>query len=153
MAVREATGRMPGGWFGPEYGESSRTPQLLAEAGIRYVCDWANDEQPYRMTAPQPLYALPVMVELDDAFALRDRRFRVDEYALHVKEGFDTIWRDSERSGRLLTLNLHPWLMGQPFRIGFLDDALQHMLARGQVWPGTGAEIIAAYCATVGTPF
>jgi len=46
-AIAEATGKKPQGWFSPEYGESTRTPQLLAEAGIRYVCDWPNDEQPY----------------------------------------------------------------------------------------------------------
>jgi allantoinase len=47
--LMRAAGHVPGGWLGPEYGESTRTPQLLAQAGIRYVCDWANDEQPYRM--------------------------------------------------------------------------------------------------------
>ncbi|MCH9672405.1 MAG: polysaccharide deacetylase family protein, partial [Gammaproteobacteria bacterium] len=44
-AVEVATGQRPQGWFGPEYGESIRTPQLLAELGVSYVCDWANDEQ------------------------------------------------------------------------------------------------------------
>lgn len=144
-AVRDATGSDPLGWSGPEYGESTRTPQLLAEAGIRYVCDWANDEQPYRMKAAQPLYALPVMVELDDVFALRDRRFRIDEYAAQLKEAFDTIYRDSATSGRTLALNLHPWLMGQPFRIGFLDDALAHMVQCEHVWTATGSDIIDAY--------
>ena len=48
--LQRATGSPPRGWLGPEYGESARTPQLLAQAGIRYVCDWVNDEQPYAMT-------------------------------------------------------------------------------------------------------
>ena len=144
-AVRDATGATPLGWSGPEYGESERTPTLLAEAGIQYVCDWANDEQPYRMNTAQPLYALPVMVELDDVFALRDRRFRVDEYAAQLKEGFDTIYRDSAKSGRLLALNLHPWLVGQPFRIRFLDEALSHMVQHTDVWTATGSEVIEAY--------
>ena len=46
-ALTRATGKAPSGWLGPEYGESANTPGLLAEAGIRYVCDWVNDEQPY----------------------------------------------------------------------------------------------------------
>ena len=102
-ALREASGRSPRGWAGPEYGESARTPQLLAQAGIRYVCDWANDEQPYRMkTDTGELYALPVMVELDDAFALRDRRFRVDEYCQQLKDAFDALYEDAAASGRPL---------------------------------------------------
>ena len=145
-ALREVTGRVPAGWAGAEYGESARTPQLLAEAGIRYVCDWANDEQPYRMkTGKGELHALPVMVELDDAFALRDRHFRVDEYCQQLKDAFDTMYREAATSGRLLALNLHPWLMGQAFRIRFLDDALAHMMRRQGVWAATGSEIIDAY--------
>jgi allantoinase len=142
-ALREASGRSPRGWAGPEYGESARTPQLLAQAGIRYVCDWANDEQPYRMkTDTGALYALPVMVELDDAFALRDRRFRVDEYCQQLKDAFDVLYEDAAASGRLLALNLHPWLMGQAFRVEFLEEALAHMMRRGGVWAATGGEIV-----------
>jgi hypothetical protein len=149
-AVHAATGTMPRGWLGAEYGESQRTPELLAEASLGYTCDWVNDEQPFRMNPPQPFYALPAMLELDDAFALRDRRFRVDEYAAHLKEAFDTVHRDSAASGRALVITLHPWLMGQPFRIGFLDEALAHMMKRGAVWPASAGEIIEAYRAASG---
>src|SRR5206468_11812128 len=47
QALTRATGKVPVGWLGPELGESTRTPRVLAEFGIRYVCDWVNDEQPY----------------------------------------------------------------------------------------------------------
>jgi peptidoglycan/xylan/chitin deacetylase (PgdA/CDA1 family) len=145
-ALRDATGATPLGWSGPEYGESARTPQLLAQAGIHYVCDWANDEQPYRMkTATGELYALPSMIELDDVFALRDRQFRVDEYCEQLKQAFDTMYRDSASSGRVLVLNLHPWLTGQPFRIRFIADALAHMMGHEDVWAASGSQIIDAY--------
>ncbi len=145
-ALTHATGSAPRGWLGPEYGESVRTPQLLAEAGIGYVCDWANDEQPYAMKVPQgELYALPIMLDMDDVFALKERRFPVDDYAELLKEGFDTIYGDATDSGRLLVLNLHPWLIGQPFRIGYLDDALGHMVRRQGVWAASGGEIIDWY--------
>ena len=145
-ALTLATGSAPKGWLGPEYGESARTPQLLAEAGISYVCDWANDEQPYAMkTSEGELYALPVMLDMDDVFALRERRFPVDDYAGLLKEGFDTIYGDATESGRLLVLNLHPWLIGQPFRISYLDDALGHMVRRQGVWAASGGEIIDWY--------
>ena len=92
------------------------------------------------------------MIELDDAFALRDRRFRVDEYCEQLKEAFDTMYRDAETSGRVLVINLHPWLMGQALRIDFLDDALAYMMRRQGVWAASGSEIIEAYKqAAVGT--
>ncbi len=145
-ALKKATGTAPSGWIGPEYGESARTPQLLAEAGIRYICDWANDEQPYRINASQgEIFALPVMLELDDINALWDRRVPVDRYGLLLKEGFDTMYQDSAKNGRVMVLNLHPWLIGQPFRIKYLDEALATMVARQGVWAATGSEIIDWY--------
>jgi peptidoglycan/xylan/chitin deacetylase (PgdA/CDA1 family) len=148
-----ATGRAPQGWLGPEFGESARTPGLLAEAGIRYVCDWANDEQPYPMKTPSgELFALPMILDLDDVFALRDRRFPIDGYTRTVKQAFDRVYRDAVRSGRLFVLTIHPYLMGQPFRIGFLDDALRHMRRRKGVWSASGGEIVEWYSQAASTP-
>ena len=145
-ALRRATGSVPVGWLGPEGGESARTPQLLAQAGIRYLCDWANDEQPYPMKTSQgELFALPTMLELDDINALWDRRVTIDRYGELLKDCFDIMYRDGAQNGRLLALNLHPWLIGQPFRIGYLDEALDHMVRRLGVWAGTGSEIIDWY--------
>ena len=145
-ALRRATGSTPVGWFGGEYGESARTPQLLAEAGIRYLCDWPNDEQPYPMKVPKgEIFSLPILWELDDLNALWNRRLRIDRYGELLKEGFDTIYEDAARTGMVMVLHLHPWLIGQPFRIGYLDDALGHMMHRQGVWAATGSEIIDWY--------
>ena len=144
--LTRATGQSPVGWLGPQYGESSRTPQLLSEAGIRYVCDWANDEQPYPLHSPHgEMFALPLMLELDDSVALWDRRVTVSRYRDLLKDSFDTLYQDGNQNGRLLAINLHPWLIGQPFRIGYLDDALSHMMRRGGVWAATGSEIVDWY--------
>ena len=145
-AITRATGSAPAGWLGPEYGESARTPQLLAQQGVRYVCDWTNDEQPYPMKTPDgDMCALPIMLELDDINALWSRHVAVDRYAELIKESFDALYRDGANSGRLLVLNLHPWLIGQPFRIGYLDNALGAITRRQGVWAGTGSEIVDWY--------
>ena len=142
-ALSRTTGAAPAGWLGPEYGESSRTPDLLAQAGISYVCDWTNDEQPYLMKdKPRKLFALPIMLELDDINALSVRGVTVIRYRELLKDAFDTLYRDGEQNGRVMVLNLHPWLIGQPFRIGYLNDALSHMFRRQGVWAATGSEII-----------
>ena len=145
-SLRRTTGSAPAGWLGPEYGESSNTPKLLAEAGIRYVCDWANDEQPYPLKTPQgELFALPIMFELDDLAAVWGRCVSIDRYGQMLKESFDTLYVDGGQNGRLLVLNLHPWLIGQPFRIGFLDDAFGYMMRRQGVWAASGSEIVDWY--------
>jgi peptidoglycan/xylan/chitin deacetylase (PgdA/CDA1 family) len=144
--LTRVTGNAPRGWFGPEYGESPRTPPILAQAGIEYVCDWVNDEQPYRLKTPQgALCALPMLLELDDVHAMWERRVPVDRYAALLTESFDVLYRDGAKNGRVLVLNLHPWLIGQPFRIGFLDEALGTIMRRQGVWAAHGAAIIDWY--------
>ena len=146
QALVSATGAAPAGWFGPEYGESDRTPQLLAEAGLTYVCDWANDEQPYPMTTgDRPFFALPLMYELDDVVSISHKLMTVFDYERMLGESFDVLKEDGASTGRLMAVNLHPWLVGQPFRIGSIDRALSHIMGQGGVWPATGSEIIAWY--------
>ena len=141
--LKKATGSAPKGWFGTDYGESERTPGLLAKAGIDYVCDWVNDEQPYPMK--DGLFALPAMLEMDDLFTMSTRRVTMGRYAQSIKDGFDTMYRDGVANGRLMTINLHPWLVGQPFRIGYLEDALGHIMGHEGVWAASGSEIIDWY--------
>ena len=144
--IEKGFGSRPKGWLGTEYGESSITPRLLAESGIEYLCDWVNDEQPYLMTTPVgKLFSLPVLLDLDDQFALRDRGFEVDAYARMISMAFDRIYHDSSKSGRLMVLHIHPWIMGQPFRIGYLDDALGYIVSRHSVWKASGGEVINWY--------
>lgn len=150
-AVTRATGAAPAGWFGPEGVESTRTPALLAAAGIRYVCDWPNDEQPYAMTVPQgELTALPLYLEADDEQALWTRRMRLDDWHDLVVESAERLWADGggaggAAAGRLLMLTLRPWLTGQPFRMPTLERILSGIDALGPVWKASGSQIVEGF--------
>ena len=91
------------------------------------------------------LFALPVMLELDDVVAMAHRKVTIDRYAAMLRESFDEMYIDGTENGRALVLSLHPWLIGQPFRIGVLDEALGHMMRRRGVWAASGAEVVDWY--------
>ena len=142
-ALEQATGTMPRGWLGPGFGESVRTPALLAQERIDYVLDWVNDEQPYRMHVPTgELHVLPVTLPIDDINALWERHIDIDDYERMIRETFDTLYVDGAENGRVMVLSLHPFLIGQPFRIGALDSALGHIVRHREVWRATGSEIV-----------
>ncbi len=144
--MKEATGATPRGWLGPEYGESPRTPQILVEAGLSYVCDWTNDEQPFPMKTPVgKLYALPSMLLLDDVNALWDRKITIGKYIRMIQESFDTVYEQGADNGRAMVLHLRPWLSGQPFRVRYLDGVLGRIMNKKEVWNATGSEIIDWY--------
>ena len=62
-----------------------------------------------------------------------------------LKESFDTLYDDGATNGRLMTLNLHPWLIAQPFRIHYLHDTMGYIMRQEGVWAATGSEIIEWY--------
>jgi peptidoglycan/xylan/chitin deacetylase (PgdA/CDA1 family) len=152
-AVAQATGTRPVGWAGPDFQETLHTPHLLAAAGIRYVCDWGNDEQPYKMTPKTgELYALGVHAYLDDNYIHLHGRRTIHEVNRLWREWFDGLYADGATTGRVMVLHLHPWIMGQPWRIRHLDDVLGHITAHAGVWKATGREIIDWFTAQSGEP-
>ena len=143
-AVERACGSRPHGWHGPEYGESERTPALLAELGVQYVLDWPNDEQPYLMNTPAGvIVSLPMALELDDVIIHYHRRVGLACWRQAVGEALDQLLSDGAAGGRHLVLNLHPWLIGHPHRIGYLEEVLADVSKRGGVWLATTGEIAA----------
>lgn len=144
-AVKQATGQRPRGWLGQDHGESARTPHFLADAGIDYLLDWANDDQPYRMTVGRPMVAIPNQVEWDDVQLFWVRRADTWRYPALVGEAFETLAREGATSGRYFALSLHPWLLGMAHRIRYLEAALARIAGRPAVWQATAGEI-AAWC-------
>ena len=141
----ETCGIRPTGWFSPEYAESTVTPQLIAEAGLGYLCDWANDEQPYRMSTPGDLVALPLWADFDDQTVLINRMCNLDMFEDHFIKALDQLAIDGRHSARVLHYCVRPWIMGSPFRIDTFERVLDHALSRDGVWLPTAGEVVAAW--------
>jgi peptidoglycan/xylan/chitin deacetylase (PgdA/CDA1 family) len=134
-AIERGTGVRPTGWHGAEYGESLRTPALLAEHGITHLLDWPNDEQPLTMhTAAGELVSIPMSADLDDVFAHWQRKLTMKRWMQSVMDAVDTLADDGRASGRVLVLNLHPWLSGQPYRTTYVDELLTALKLRNDIW-------------------
>ncbi len=145
-AIERASGSRPRGWHGPEYGESARTPGILAELGLKYVLDWPNDELPYAMSTPSgTLTSVPMLVDFDDVFAHWYRKLSMARWQLSIADALDRMIADGETHPRMLILNLHPWLIGQPWRISYLEAVLADLKRRDGVWCATAGEIAACW--------
>jgi hypothetical protein len=150
--LEASLGSRPTGWLSPEGSESSQTPRLLAEAGLSYVADWSNDEQPYPMDgAGGRLWAYPLSWELSDVSAVHLRDLAPSAYATTLVEAFEVMCDDGETSGRVLGLHLHPWLCGQAFRASAIAEALGSISGHPSSWLATPAEIV-NWCRTGGQP-
>jgi peptidoglycan/xylan/chitin deacetylase (PgdA/CDA1 family) len=142
--LRRVTGQKVRGWLSPARSESLATLDLIAAAGVEYVCDWVNDDMPYAIKAAgRTIHAMPLPNDLDDYTILVQNRHSEDAYVRQLCDQFEVLRAEAAREGaRIVALPLHPWVIGQPFRIGALEDALAQIIASGDVWPATAAEIL-----------
>jgi len=150
-AVTRLSGRRPDGWLGPGLAESGVTPDLLKEAGYRYVMDWAIDDQPIWMrTRAGPLLSVPYPAELNDLPALINRRHTGRQFAEMIVDQFDEMLEQSRKYPLVLAVAVHPFIIGQPHRLRAFRDAVRHIMQhRDVLWITTPGEI-ARYC--VGLP-
>jgi allantoinase len=147
--LRQASGQPVRGWLSPAKSESFATLDLIAAAGIDYVCDWVNDDMPYAMrTASRTIHSLPHPVDIDDYTILINNHHSEDDFTAALCDQFDTLYREAAtQGGRIMAISLHPWVIGQPYRIGALEAALAHITRHKGVWSATGAEILDAFAA------
>ncbi len=144
--LREASGQPVRGWLSPARSQSLHTPELLREAGVDWCADWINDELPYRFeTAHGPLTALPLALELEDRFVIGENLHAESEWADQCIDACEFLLEEARRlgAGRLLSLSLHPWVIGQPHRIGQLERVLTHLAGhRDALWLPTPSQLV-----------
>ena len=141
--IQTATGRAPRGWMGPGLTETHQTPSLLTELGYQYVLDWTNDDQPYPLTVPG-MISVPYTVELND-LVLFGRGLTGPDFLQMVVDTYEQLHADSAAGGRVMTIALHPFVIGQPFRHKYLDQALAFLAAQPDIWLTTSDDIAAHY--------
>ena len=127
-AIIHHEGRHPGGWLGPWISESPTTPDLLAEAGYTFVLDWCMDDQPIWMrTRAGRILALPYPQELNDIPAIVARKMNADAFAEMIVDQFDEMMEQEDGLPLVMGIALHPYIMGQPYRLRHLRRALRHI--------------------------
>ena len=152
-SIAAAEGRAPAGWLGPWISESRITPDLLAEAGYRYVLDWCMDDQPVWLRARDGgrILAVPYPQEVNDIPAIVARHETAAQFADLIVGQFEEMLAQSATAPLVMGVALHPYLVGQPFRLRELRRALRHIAQRReQLWLTT-AGAIASHAAETGT--
>lgn len=137
-----ALGATPKTWMGPGWSQSALTPGILADAGMKVMLDWGNDDAPYRVDAANPLWSVPVSWELTDVAAMFERDVEPAVYAESVELAIDVLARDGAQTPRMLCLHLHPWLSGEAFRTRALRPVLTRLALRDDVWLTTPEQMI-----------
>ncbi len=138
-------GRAPRGWLSPWIAESRATPDLLAEAGYAYTLNWCADDAPVWMrTRAGRLLAIPYPQEVNDIPAVVARKDGAEQFADMIVDDFEErLLQIRDGRAQVMGIALHPYIVGQPFRLRHLRRALTHIAARrGAVWITTAGGVL-----------
>jgi len=140
--IEEATGKRPKGWLGMCLAESLNSPDLLAEAGIEYVSNYAHDELPVPMRVRRgSLLTMPYTLELNDVPTILGKGASGEVFGRMIMDQFDVLYAEGKERPRIMSISLHPFLSGHPFRMKHLESALAYVASHSAVWLTTGGEV------------
>jgi peptidoglycan/xylan/chitin deacetylase (PgdA/CDA1 family) len=140
--IRQASGQKLDGWLAPALTYTERTLDLVAEMGLTYVCDLFHDDQPGPVKVKSGrLASIPYSLEMNDVIAYNVNLVSPRHYGQIIRRQFDRLYAEGEESGTVMCIPLHPYLIGQPYRLKAFEDALAYITGHDRVWRATGREI------------
>ena len=140
--IKKHTGQKLDGWLAPALTYTDHTLDLVAEMGLTYVCDLFHDDQPGPVKVKNGrLVSVPYSLEMNDVIVYNVNLVSPRRYGEILKRQFDRLYREGEHSGTVMCIPLHPYLVGQPYRIKAFEEALAYICGHDKVWLATGREI------------
>ncbi len=144
--LKKSTGKAPKGWLGPALSETFNTPDLLEDLGITYICDWCNDDQPFKLNTKRgKMISVPYSIEVNDIPLFVGKSFSGEDFYQLLVDQFDVLYEEGKHTGRVMCVALHPFITGLPFRSKYLDKALAYITSHRDVWLPTSDEIAEWY--------
>ena len=147
LAVYEkSVGRKAKGWLSSSLRGTPNTPDLVAEQGLQFFCDYMNDDQPYLIQTPSgPIVNVPYSIEINDFTFFHRRAMSTWDAARMLKDQFDELYKEGAESGRLMNVGLHPHVSGHAHRMPCFRDFLVHAKSHPDVWWTTREELSSWY--------
>lgn len=144
--VEAATGQRIRGWLAPALTHTPRTLDLLADYDFTYTCDLYHDDQVQEVkVARGRLASVPYSLEVNDHYGFSVYHMTPRDYAATLIRQFERLAAEGARSGTVMCIPLHAYLIGQPHRIGAFEAALAHIAADGRAWIAQAGEIVEAW--------
>lgn len=144
-SLHRLTGKRPQGWF-TRPPNTANTRSLLVEAGLTYDTGSVSDDLPYYDHVDgRPLLVVPYSLDVNDTKFYKGQFFSADDFARYVVDCFDVLLDESVRRPRMMSIGLHPRIIGRPARFAGLLRVLDRIsAARNDIWL-TGPDAIAEH--------
>ena len=140
--IRAEEGSPPGGWSSPWLSHTPSTLNLLAASGYQYLLDLRLDDQPvWLSTESGPLLTIPYAAELNDSSTMIGRSVSPRDFADMIDDEFTVLHAAAAQTPLVMSVVLHSFISGVPFRLRAVGQALERIAATEGVWLTTPREI------------
>ena len=144
--LEKFTGKRPVGWLGPGLTQTYETPELLAQAGVKYIGDWIYDDEPTEIqTNNGPLVTLPYSVENNDIPMMIVQHHEAGYWTRKCVDTFERYYAEGAGRAKIMAIAIHPYISGQPFRIKYLEQVYEHIARFPDVLHWNGEQILDWY--------
>lgn len=152
--MNAAIGTRPQGWASPWIAETLNTPDILSEQGYTYVLDWCMDDQPvWLQTRARPLLSVPYSQEINDSSTIIGRQSSATAFAQMIIDQFDEMRTTAGEEPLVMSVILHSFISGQPFRLRALRRAIEYIQRHAAgVWMTQPGDIALQYAVQVPSP-
>ncbi|MDG4889765.1 allantoinase PuuE [Mesorhizobium sp. WSM4887] len=141
-SISQTTGRQPQGWY-CRYSPSEATRRLVVEhGGFTYDSDAYNDDVPYwTVVSGKPHLIVPYSLVTNDAKLTAGGLVTGRDYGDFLIDSFDVLHREGQTMPRMMSVGMHPRLLGHPGRVSGLMRFLDHISGKSGVWVCRRADI------------
>lgn len=144
---KEITGSTPLGWYTGR--DSPNTRRLVVENGsFLYDSDYYGDDLPLwtEVTVADgstvPHLVVPYTLDVNDMKFASPGGFNCgDQFFSYLRDAFDVLYAEGDEAPKMMSIGLHPRLIGRPGRFRALQRFLDHIEAHNRVWVCKRADI------------
>lgn len=140
--ISEEEGHPPGGWSSPWLQHRATTLGHLRQAGFEYVLDFRLDDQPVWVpTDAGSILTIPYATELNDSTTMIGRGAGAREFSGMIVDEWEELRVTAGHHPVVMSVVLHSFIAGQPFRLRAIADALAQIVGSGDTWVTTPSQI------------
>ena len=134
VSLEQTTGQRPLGWY-CRYGPSLNTRRLVVEhGGFLYDSDYYGDELPFWKTVDgQPHLVVPYSLTNNDG-KYAGWMGTSDQWFSFIRDAFDILYEEGRTQPKMMSVGLHPRLIGHPARAMGLKRFLDYVTTKPDVW-------------------
>ncbi|MFY0610298.1 MAG: allantoinase PuuE [Hyphomicrobiaceae bacterium] len=133
-SLEQTTGQRPLGWY-CRYGPSLNTRRLVVEhGGFVYDSDYYGEELPFWKTVDeQPHLVVPYSLTNNDG-KYAGWMGTSDQWFSFIRDAFDILYEEGKTHPKMMSVGLHPRLIGHPARAMGLKRFLDYVAKKPDVW-------------------